>query len=95
VSVVTNVILSLHEDFIVDKVNNWLFQNGHRPLLRVDELWKWGKAMECDLYIGAYNHLEVAEFVAFVKAAFSDEDTQLFIMEDGDEIFVERLASHS
>lgn len=55
------------------------------------------KAMETNICLGGFNHLDLPNLIACVKAApwKEPEHVQLFVMEDGDDIFTERLHRHA
>ena len=77
VSDVTNLIFALH---IVDvdrgkmhEVNTYFVDKGTKPLVSVDDerlprAWYGGsKFLECGLYLGAFNHLDLDEFIKHVR----------------------------
>lgn len=98
-SIVTNVILHapLGTEDSVGYLNRWLEQQEHHPLIEVSQHAIWGKAMECLVYMGAFNHFPVGEFVAAARqmvAARTDHYPllfQLFVMEQDEEVFTDRL----
>lgn len=105
-SLVTNVILSLPmccEDKS-EAINQWLLDRGHkRPMPNLGEhgeAYGGYKALEADVYVGAFNYLETDEFVAFIRALPWEVDhyghrefdeAQLFVREQNDNVFRELL----
>ena len=95
-STVTNVILTAdvgeaEHGKAVPRIVEWLLEQemGHPPLLRVDDLVgrQKGKAMEADVWVGAYNCLDLAAFVDVVEGAawLERDDVALFVLlQDGD-----------
>lgn len=70
-SYVTNVVLmtSLLDDKIVHEfINPWLVSQGQGELAKIDEYAGGNKAMEVDLYAGAFNHLNTEAFIPVVIA---------------------------
>lgn len=68
-SYVTNVVLmtSLLDDKIVHEfINTWLVSQGQGELAKINEYAGGNKAMEVDLYAGAFNHLNEEAFIPVV-----------------------------
>jgi hypothetical protein len=77
VSDVTNLIFAfsgVDEDLRkMDEVNTYFVDKGTKPLVSVDDerlprAWYGGsKSLECELYLGAFNHLDLDEFIKHVR----------------------------
>jgi len=99
-SVVTNVIIKTLFDEVeaISHVNEWLKKH-HRADQRLFEplgleVYTAGtKAMECELFLGAFNHLEVAPFTQACKSApWGDFDTvQVLVQKQDDDLFQDVL----
>jgi hypothetical protein len=85
-------------------VNDWLRDLrpdvSHNALVNIEAPdngnWYGGtKRLECSIWVGAFNYLPVEEFVERVKAApwRDKESVQLFIKEDDDQLFRERVGT--
>lgn len=97
-STVTNVILIAQHDNekSIAFINLWLAENtinGSQLKEIPYTAYAGTKNLETDLYIAAFNGLRVEEFIKVVRVApWTDfESVQLFIMEQDDIIFKERL----
>lgn len=101
-SVVTNVVLliSIHESIEDDTeygyripglayLNDWLLKANKGELRTVDQYGTNGKAMECHVALGAFNYLNVDEFIDAFRAAPWDEpeNIQLLVQRQEDERF--------
>lgn len=95
-SVVTNVILKtgLQEELGVQQVNERLssLDSHHSPFVSCDDTRKGmrsyagSKALEIDLYPGAFNHLHLQDLLDSIRAAHWDEpeEVQLFVQGETD-----------
>lgn len=95
-SVVTNIIVttalndgSLNDDSYtsVDTLNAWLLATRDRPvdqLRLVRDHAGGGKCFECDVWLGAFNHLDIDGFVAaFMAIEWEYRDcAQLMVLEE-------------
>ena len=92
-SVVTNVILILdNESREILQLNCWLKENAQGTLALLPLGAEGGtKYMECDVYLGAFNHLDVPGFVeAFRSGKYDDPETvQLFVRKQEADRFTE------
>lgn len=97
-SVVTNLILtfSLSEDTVIkEKEINLFFNNGRDfKIVSVDcdetkIVYGGSKCFETNLYLGAYNHLDLPELIKHIKDIdwVERENVQLIIKEEQDEKF--------
>lgn len=89
---VTNIILIMPacgDELDVKMINDKLLElDGHYTLNQVDEHAGGLKAMEVDVYMGAFNGLDVSEFKAwFNRTIFREKLIQLFIQEQDDDLF--------
>jgi hypothetical protein len=73
----------------VEPINEWLLKNNYGKLVRVDEYVTSGKAMQATVFIGAFNYLDLKEFIKVVDAAPWDvkENTALFVKEEEQDTF--------
>lgn len=99
-SVVTNLILHMgileDENDMAQKVNQY-FKNKEwlgAPPVPIDSEnrngWYGGtKFLECNLFIGAYNHLDLDDFIKHLRALkwTSPEDLQIIVKEQNDDKF--------
>lgn len=94
---VTNVILKTldEEEKAIEEINHYLRNETRRSelILHPHDMCAGTKCLECDLYIGAFNSLDVDEFISVVKGAdWQDIDTvQLLICEQEEDLFTDRL----
>lgn len=98
---VTNVILTtfIDEHNALAEVNKALAEAGHSPLIscadpRLPQGWYGGdKFLEVDIFIGAYNNLNVPHLVKACKAAPWDDPgaVALFIRGQWDDCFKRRF----
>ena len=58
----------LDEDECVAGVQEWLLDNRKGPLVRVNEHAGGEKALQCDVWVGAYNYLDVDGFLYVVRS---------------------------
>ena len=97
-SCVSNVILlTFIEDPGIKDVQLWLSGAGALPLNQIDKFAGGTKAVEHEIWSGAYNWLDVPEFVKAVKSAnwAFPSDVQLLIKEEGGELFSLRAGAMS
>ena len=75
-SVVTNIILNIvtsDEEVKMKEINNYLVNQGYDPMISLDDKclprgWYGGdKFLEADLYCGAFNKLDLNEFLEHIK----------------------------
>lgn len=74
----------------VDVLNEYLSKNyGGWKLVKVDDKAGGGKAMQCDLFIAAINHLDISAFLnAFREVEWeAPEYVQLMLKDEHDEGF--------
>ena len=74
----------------VDQLNQYLIENrGGWTLVKVNEYAGGGKAMQCDLFIAAINHLDIPAFLdAFYRINWeAPEYVQLMMKDEHDERF--------
>ena len=96
-SIVTNILLYLSaENKKVEQVNSFFIAQedrlGHPSLVSVDDArlprrWYGGtKGLEADIYVGAFNGLDVQGFIDHLQAIDWEEDevVQLFLKEQED-----------
>lgn len=103
---VTNVILcigGLDDDWYVqNEVNPWLAKQGVVRLFKPVSGWgdddptaytAGSKVMEADVFLGAFNHFDLDEFIAMLRAIPWKEPklTQCFIQDQHEECFTERI----
>jgi hypothetical protein len=89
-SYVSNVILlTFIEDPGIKDVQLWLSGAGALPLNQIDGFAGGTKAIEHEIWAGAYNWLDVPEFIKAVENAGWEfpSDVQLLIKREGDELF--------
>ena len=78
-SIVTNIILNVisldfGEDAKLKEINSYLEQRGYKPLVSLDDDslpkgWYGGnKFLEADLYCGAFNKLNLDEFILHITS---------------------------
>lgn len=94
-SVVTNVILTteISDEDTIAQVNAGLDRMEKSHLLPVHTSWHRGKAVEINIYIGAYNHFNLEKFVEIVQAVTWDDPqcVRLFVNEQNDEYGVHEV----
>lgn len=93
-STVTNVILTTglgeaEHGTAIALIQDWLAADGHPHLRRVDELVNPGKAMEAEVWIGAFNGLRLEEFLQLVKWTrwLAIDEMRIFWKRQDDEAF--------
>jgi hypothetical protein len=99
---VTDVILifSLEEEYdddeefldsvpALDNINAWLEENGYGILVDIGEFAGGGKAMQTNVYGGAFNFLKIDAFIKLVKAQpwREPENVQLLIQDEEESRF--------
>ena len=69
-SVVTNVVLvtGLVDKARVEEINGWLYEQGMGSVVKADQYAGGSKAMEVDVYLGAFNYLDELAFGDFCVA---------------------------
>ena len=75
----------------VDVLNIWLSERNKGELKRVDDFAGGGKAIQAAVFMGAFNSLEIPEFVAAVGAAPWEDRGRLalFVKDEHDERFTD------
>jgi len=96
-SQVTDIILccSLSEEHgddsfpPIDHVNQWLVAEGKGQLNHLNRAMGGGKAMQADVFGGAFNYLNIAQFISVVcDAGWERPDcVQVMIKGENDELF--------
>lgn len=106
-SVVTNLVLHLpiqpeNDTRLIDAINEFFAQDGITGLVSVDDprlprRWYGGsKALECDLFVGAFNHLSLDDFLVHLADAIAHhpwdwrdepDSIQVFVKEQEDDTF--------
>jgi hypothetical protein len=97
-SVVTDVIicLSLSEEIDdegttppVAEINDYLRSQNYGKLARVDDFAGGNKAFQAAVWMGAFNHLNVSEFMDFIKSREwqSREEVQVLLKKEEDYSF--------
>lgn len=94
---VTNLILNIDiledEETRIKEVNLFFDEQEQKGLVSVDENnsgWYGGsKNLECHLYIGAFNYLDLDKFIEHCnrKVNFKEEHNQIIVMEQDDDEF--------
>lgn len=97
-SVVTNIMLAgiIHEDD-VDKFNAFLKEKYRAPMNRINREAGGNKAMEADVWGGAYNHFDEHSFIAFlrtIKWYFGVPPTLLINRQEDDHFFIQEVTCH-
>ena len=103
-SIVASCILHVPLDraHVVEQIDKYLVEKGHYRFADVTEHAGGEKAMQCLVYLGAFNHLDIDALVAFVRSCdwLTDEEggdhsymmpPQLFILGEQEDVFTERL----
>ncbi|MFH1739631.1 MAG: hypothetical protein ABIH23_11535 [bacterium] len=91
----TILTIGLMKDFdeseYVDAINGWLKENGFGTFREISEYCGGGKALQADLWVGAFNYLDVDGLVSFCRNLKWPEDAtpQLFIKNENDDYFQE------
>ncbi len=91
-SVVTNIIVIIpccSDGTDIKKINSKLLHlDGNHYLKQVDQYAGGNKAFETDVYMGAFNYLNVGQFKKWFKATeFTEHNIQLLIQEQDDNNF--------
>lgn len=71
----------------MDRVNSFFTERDQPELESIDPIWQGrGKSLECNVYVGAYNRLELDEFVEHLRGIewSSPEFIQLFVKDQED-----------
>lgn len=80
----------------IEEVNAYLLENGHTPFTRIpasDSEYVGGeKHLECDIYLAAFNYMQLEHLIAAVRSAqWNDpEQVQVFAKDEDEELFTER-----
>ena len=75
----------------VELLNAWLSERNKGELKRVDDFAGGRKAIQAAVFMGAFNYLDIPEFVAAVASApWEDRDSlALFVKDEHDERFAD------
>jgi len=97
VSVVTDVLLCFHcgeKENVIDPINLWLGEKYNQEITRLDGYATGSKYMQASVYGVAMNHLDNETFVKVVRGCpwLYPEYVQLFMKEEHENLFVDRLA---
>lgn len=71
----------------MEQVNAFFVERDQPELESIDPVWEGrGKALECNVYVGAYNHLELDEFVKHLRGIVwnAPQFIQLFVKDQED-----------
>ena len=71
----------------MEQVNAFFAERGQPELESIDPVWEGrGKALECNVYVGAYNHLELDTFVEHLRGIVwnAPQFIQLFVKDQED-----------
>ncbi len=96
-SIVTNIMICGHDvDEHIDEVNKWLTEHGHYPIGYIDpcnEVVGGEKCLEIRILIGAFNHLELDDFISHLNSIDWGRDrVDLFVKEENDDpIYFRRI----
>ena len=74
----------------MEQVNAFFAERDQPELEPIDPVWEGrGKALECSVYVGAYNRLELDDFVEHLRGIDwnAPEFVQLFVKDQGDMAF--------
>jgi hypothetical protein len=97
-SVVTNVLICLNLLEEIDdqattppisEINDYLSSRGYGGLARVDDLAGGNKAFQAGVWLGAFNHLNIKEFMDVVKSRdwLCRDDVQVLLKKEEDYTF--------
>lgn len=91
-SFVTNVILKTscaEECDAIKKINEYLENENKGQLSQVDSFVKSKKAIECNIYIGGFNFLDIESFIKLFRSIKFNcpDEAQLFIQEQDEGLF--------
>ena|ERR1043165_4583585 len=101
-SVVTNVVLTFsileddgHNDDwaeIISSINKYFDEQGRRGFIVVPREMDWyggNKVLEAPLFVGAFNHLGLEDFIEHLKTIKWEypEEVQLWVKEQEDDVF--------
>ena len=90
-SYVTDVILISHylELDTISKINSWFIDRFKAGLIDISEYGGGNKVLQCEVYAGAFNYLDLEAFLAFVKTLPPEdrECMQLLTSEEHDDKF--------
>ena len=73
----------------VVELNEWLDSENYGILQRVDQYTGGRKAQQADIYLGAFNYLDIGAFVEKIKSIkwVDPEYVQLFLKDEDDDLF--------
>lgn len=77
----------------IQEINRYLSSKGKGELEKVDGYAGGRKALQAEVWMGAFNYLEIPEFVATVAAQhWQDRDAvQVFIKDEHEDVFSQRI----
>ena len=92
---ITNVILSVPtctEEGLIDKVNAYFEESNGFCLVDEEKLgFMTSHRIEANLYVGAFNHLDLKEFIAYLRTiewgTEMNNEAQLIVKEQDDDGF--------
>lgn len=89
-SIVTNIIIKtrVDEHDVINYLNWYLVKQEKGILKQTDNFAGGRKAMECDIFMGAFNMSDTGKIIEIFKTKKGEYD-QLFIMEQDDDLFKE------
>jgi hypothetical protein len=81
---------------VVETINAWLSESDYGELKRVDDFTGGRKAIQAAIFMGAFNYLNILEFVAKVDAAPWEyrEGLALFVKDEHDARFSDMTPNH-
>ncbi len=91
---VTNIILTCCPgDAGIDNVNLYMKSINKGDLMNVKEYAGGGKVVEADVYVGAYDHIDILKFIeaALIAGWGEPRCLSLFMMDEHDDKFEEVL----
>lgn len=90
---VTSVIIvsSIIDSKVITVLNEWIVEHYGCGLKRVDSYAGGNKAMEVDVYAGAFNFLDVHKFKDLMDENLSDSRIVVIIKEEDSDIDIHRF----
>jgi hypothetical protein len=73
----------------LERLSDWLEENEKGRLVRLDSSAGGRKAMQCVVALGAFNYLDIPDFLAHAWSLKweDDEAVQIFIKDEEDDLF--------
>ena len=89
-SIVTNILIVGGDvDEHIDEVNKWLSEHDHYPIGLIDpcnDVVGGEKCLEIRILIGAFNHLDLDDFVSHLCSIdWGDDHVDLFVKKEHDD----------